>query len=64
MPAPPLVCSVPWKYDAELFGMLLPSRRSVSFVTLAKPVAASRAPLAWIELGQPYPGAPTFPHGG
>src|SRR5262249_40859674 len=62
-PKPPFETCVPWKYSAVEFGIPLPRRTSVSAEILATRVASKRAPCTSIELAQPRPAPPTFPHG-
>jgi hypothetical protein len=62
-PDPPPIFSVPWKYNAELFGISVPVSTSVSFAMLALPLAARCAPDVLTELAQPLPAVPEFAHG-
>src|SRR5688572_27523179 len=63
-PSPPACCTVPWKYSAELLGMSVPSRTTVSFAKLAVPLATSLPPTP-SELRQPAfdPTGLELPHG-
>src|SRR5262245_8483011 len=54
---------VPWKKSAELSGMPEACSTRSSEETLGRPVHVSRAPSEFTELPQPWPPAPSLPHG-